>query len=60
MGFSTLEIGTERAGPSGLAELEQLHVKESSLILTLRSENLADISTECISFHQGKLISEDS
>jgi len=28
--------------------------KESSLIPTLRSENLADISTECFSFHQGK------
>ena len=28
--------------------------KESSLIPTLRSENLADVSTECFSLHQGE------
>jgi len=28
--------------------------KESSLIPTLRSKNLADVSTECLSLSQGK------
>ena len=51
--FQLWRLGNGCAGPSGLAELEQLHVKRE-LIPTLRSENLADISTECFSFHQGK------
>jgi len=30
-----------------------LNEKESSLIPTLRSENLGDVSTECFSLYQG-------